>query len=72
LQYASVNAAKNEITNDGLRGIECVDWPCLEGLSLNDNKLDHLGMEILVKTNFSATLRKLFLGNIGMTQEGTG
>jgi hypothetical protein len=58
---------KNQLTNEGLRGIERVDWPALEGLSLNENKIDRAGVEILAKTNFSRTLKKLFLGRSGVT-----
>jgi hypothetical protein len=44
VQYFSPDAVKNQVTNEGLKGIENVDWPCLEGLSLNDNRIDRAGV----------------------------
>lgn len=57
-----VKAVKNEMTSEGLKGIERVYWPNLEALILNENKIDHMGIDLLIKATFSKSLKKLFLG----------
>lgn len=59
------------MTSDGLKGIERVYWPNLEALILNENKIDHLGIDLLIKATFSKSLKKLFLGEHSVIQETT-